>query len=181
MSECWESGCGILCLTLMHCYTLRHKISKIFKNVRYKETFYNIYKKDLKFKVLMSTLCVLLGCFTSSSPDIIIVWYFHKKLTFYHDYSTEAPIFDKCHIFTIKWSIMKLFFLSLAVWWMKHRIYTAPHLRVSAFVCYILNYIIMSHNMNSPPQPFVNLNIKFTTTGWVTVWWRWRMKMFCNE
>ena len=60
-------------LTLMHCYTLRHKISKIFKNVRYKETFYNIYKKDFKLKVLMSTLCVLLGCFTSSSPDIIIV------------------------------------------------------------------------------------------------------------
>ena len=89
-----------------------------------------------------------------------------------YDYSTEAPIFDKCHIFTIKWSIMKLFFLSVAVWWMKHRIYTAPHLRVSAYVCYILNY--MSHNMNSPPQPFVNLNIIFTTTRWVTVWWRWR-------
>ena len=67
---------------------------------------------------------------------------------------------------------MELFFLSVAVWWMKHRIYTAPHLRVSAYVCYILNY--MSHNMNSPPQPFVNLNIIFTTTRWVTVWWRWR-------
>lgn len=147
MSECWESGCGILWLwCIVTPYGTKYlKYSKMSDTTK---PFYNIFKKDFKLKVLMSTLCVLLGCFTSPH-NIIIVWYFHKKLTlFYQDYGTEAPIFDKCHIFTIKWSIMKLFFLSVAVWWMKPRIYTAPHLRTPAFVCYILNY--MSHNMNSP-------------------------------